>query len=157
MTRAVPALAALLAATLLAGCAKRTVEGRWHLDQSATTMPQGFNLPGESFMEVKVDDDAVTIRDFVSAPETGAKTLLERRYPFGKELADEGPDLRVLYTSAERVDDHTLRIRERIVTPAGEGRDASEEVHTVTYVVAFGGMKMTGTDEEGYVSTYERQ
>lgn len=152
--RAAVALACLLAAAL--GCARRTAEGRWHFvkDESAR---QAFNLPGESFLEIKVDDEGVAIRDFVSSPEVGAKTLLERRYPFGRELADEGPDLRVLYTSAERVDDHTLRIRERLVTPADEGREASEEIRTVTYVVAFGGMKMTGTDEEGHVSTYERQ
>lgn len=148
-------LACLLAAAL--GCARRTVEGRWHLEKDASNAPQGFNLPGESFLEMKVDDEAVSIRDFVSSPEVGAKTLLERRYPFGQELADEGPDLRVLYTSAERVDDHTVRIRERIVTPADESREASEKVYTVTYAVAFGGMKMTATDEEGHVSSYERQ
>lgn len=154
MKRAAPALAlALLLATLLA-CAKRTVEGRWHLDRDHTTMPMGFNLKGESYLEIKLTPDGVDLRDSISNFETGDAPLLERHYPFGKELKAEDSGNSELYTSA-RLDGPTLHTQERVVHHE-PGSPPGGTITSVTYVVSSNGMHLVGTDENGKIATYDR-
>ncbi|MBI2678766.1 MAG: hypothetical protein HYX28_08290 [Candidatus Koribacter versatilis] len=155
MKRAAPALALVcLLATLLA-CAKRTVEGRWHLDRDHTTMPMGFNLKGESYLEIKLTADGVDLRDSISNFETGDAPLLERHYPFGKELKAEDSGNSELYTSA-RLAGPTLYTQERVVHFLDRGKK-EEYTTNVTYVVSSNGMHLVGTDENGKIATYDRQ
>lgn len=156
MKRTLAALVVCCSLFALASCAKRTVAGRWHLDRERTTMPMGFNLKGESYLEIKLNGDGIDLRDSVSTFETGNATLLERHYPLdGKEVEAESNGDRTLYISA-RLDGPTLYTQERIVDrdPAA----ASPQVITsVTYVVSANGMHLTGTDETGKVAIYDRQ
>ena len=148
------AVACLLAT--LAACAKRTVEERWHLDREHTTMPFGFNLQGQSYLEIKLNEHDVELRDFVSSPEAGGSTLLDRHYPLdGKELKAEDSGNSELYTSA-RLDGPTLYTQERVVHHE-PGSPPGGTLTSVTYVVSSSGMTLTGTDENGKVATYGRE
>ena len=153
------AFAALALAGLLASpisCARRTVEGRWHLDREHTTMPMGMKIPGESYLEIKLGGDGADLRDFVSSPETGSQTLMDRHYPFGgKELEVESDANGALYTSA-RLEGTTLYTVERIVHRDPEA-GPPEARTSVTYTVSWTGLQLTGTDESGKVAVYDRQ
>ena len=146
---------ACMLATLVA-CAKRTVAGRWHLDREHTTMPMGFNLKGQSYLEIKLNENDVELRDFVSAPEMDPTTLMDRHYPLdGTEREADSNGDRTLYISA-RLDGPTLYTQERIVDRSSNAK--SPEVKTsVTYVVSSNGMHLVGTDENGKIATYDRE
>ncbi len=156
MKRAAAALALAVMLAALVACAKRTVAGRWHLDREHTTMPMGFNLKGEPYLEIKLKESDVELRDFVSAPEMDSTTLMDRHYPLdGKELKAESTGNSDLYTSA-RLDGPTLYTQERIVHYEDNGKK-TETITSVTYVVSSSGMHLVGTDENGKIATYERE
>ena len=147
-----PTVAAVLC-LLLVGCAKRTFDGRWHLEKDKSNMPQGFNLPGEDFIEITSEPEGVRMREFVSSTETGAQTLADRHYPFSGEKLTEGEGgSSALYTSA-RQDDDKLCTTDRITHTDGQ----PEMKLTVCYEVSWNGMTLTGTDQDGKKITYERQ
>ena len=156
MKRSAAALALAVMLATLAACAKRTVAGRWHLDREHTTMPMGFNLKAESYLEIKLTENDAELRDFVSSPETGASTLLDRHYPLdGKELKADDSGNSELYTSA-RLDGPTLYTQERVVHHE-PGSPPGGAITSVTYVVSSSGMTLVGTDENGKVATYDRE
>ena len=160
MRRAKAALAltcVALPCLFLAACSgSKTFEGIWHLDPEHTTMPRGFNVKAESYMQIEMKGDGMDIHDYLVSPETGKFPLMDRHYTLdGREHVAESDGNSTLYVSA-RLEGSTLTIRERIVHHDADA-PSPETRASVTYVLSRFGGTMIGTDESGKIATYERQ
>ena len=156
MRRAAAALTlACVLAALLSCTRHKTVEGVWRLDRQHTTMPMGFNLKGQSFLQIELKGDGVDLHDYIIAEDFSKFPLMDRHYTLdGKEHEIESYGDRALYISAH-FEGSSLYTAERIVDrdPAAE----SPETRTsVTYVLSDNGEQLIGTDENGKIATYDR-
>ena len=160
MKRARAALALIsvsLACLAMTACSGiKSFEGTWHLDREHTTMPMGFNVKAESYMQIEMKGDGIDMHDYLVSPETGKFPLLDRHYSLdGQEHVAESDGNSTLYISA-RLEGSTLRTQERIVHH-DRGTPEPETRLSVTYVLSRFSGTMVGTDEQGKIVTYDRQ
>ena len=157
MRRTLALVCASLAFLLLAACnSAKSFEGRWHLDCEHTTMPSGFSVKAESYMEIEMKGDGMDMRDYLVSPETGKFPFPDRHYTLdGKEHVAESDGLSTLYISA-RIEGSTLYTTERIVHTDPDNPEPESRL-AITYKLSRFGGTLVGTDEQGKIVTYDRE
>lgn len=151
-----PVCVGLLCLFLAACNGSQTFAGTWHLDPGHSTMPMGFNVDAQSYMQIEMKGDGMDMRVYLVSPQTGKFPLMDRHYKLdGQEHVAESDGRSTLYISA-RLEGPTLYTRERIVHH-GQDPPPPDTVVAVTYVLSRFGGTMVGTDEQGKVVTYDRQ